>query len=127
MGWFASVGELHEYELPEIGGWVRLRKELSIGEERAMFANAIKGTVPLDNGQMRIEYDQAKLSFGQVVAYLADWSDKQEISHSAIEALKPEIYNVIEATVQKHVEALGKKPKGRKTKNGDAPTSLSAA
>ena len=129
MGWFAAIGDRKRYELPEIGGWVELRQELSIGEERNIYAQAIKGHVPLADGEVRIEYDRAKLSFGQVLAYLVDWSESQEINGSSVQALKPEIYNVIETCVQAHVEGLEKKAptKAHKRKRGDVPTLPSAA
>jgi hypothetical protein len=129
MGWFAAVGDRKRYELPEIGGWIELRQELSIGEERNIYAQAIKGHVPLKDDEVRIEYDRAKLSFGQTLAYLVDWSESQEINASSVQALKPEIYNVIEKCVQTHVEGLEKKEptKGKKKKTDAVPILPSAA
>jgi hypothetical protein len=132
MSWFADVGALKEYHLPsEIGGGtITLRKELSIGQERDIFANAIRGTVPLADNEMRIEYDQSKLSFGQVIAYLAEWSDKAEVTPSAIKGLKPEIYEAIEKIVIEHAKEYGaKNSKGKEaaTTTSDAPTLQSVA
>jgi len=137
-GWFANVSDRKRIEIPEIDGWIECRQELGVGEQRLMFSRAFKGQVALDNGEVRNEYDMREVSFGQVAAYLVDWSDKSQVSIDAIKALKPEIYGPIEAAVQKHIEALRKnapaavatRPKGKRPKKGRrsaAPTSPSAA
>ena len=58
--------------------WIELREEISIGEERKIFAGAIKGQTLLKDGETRTEYDAQAISFGQVIAYLVDWDAKGE-------------------------------------------------
>ena len=134
--WFANVGARRRYEIPEIGGWIELRQELSVGEERKMYAGVVKGQVDTPDGP-RTEYDMAKLSFSQVVAYLVDWSSKLDVSPETIEGLKPSIYHPIEEAVLAHVKELDKanprprqkdrKGRNRAPKTGDAPTLTSVA
>ena len=118
-GWFANVSDRKQIEIPEIGGWIQVRSELSVGEQRLMFSRAFKGQVTLENGEVRNEYDMREISFGQVFAYLVDWSDKAPITLDAIKALKPDVYGPIEAAVQKHIESL---PKPEASPNAPAPT-----
>jgi hypothetical protein len=131
---FADTASQREIPIPEIDPsfTITLRNELSIGEQRAIYAKAFKGQVTLANGDIRNEYDMSEVAFGQVCAYLVEWSPKDEVNPDAIKALKPKIYGLIEEAVQAHVESLEKKEpakSGRGTKpekrNG-APTSPSA-
>lgn len=135
---FADVTGLKEYQVPEVyeGFWVRLRKELSVGERRAAYGGAVIGQTDLGNGKVRTEYDHTKLSFALVTAYLAEWSDDSPISPSAIQALKPDVYAAIEAVVDKHVKEMeAERPTSpaattkanRATRTSDAQTSRSAA
>jgi hypothetical protein len=128
--WFSDVTASKRIEIPEIDGWIELRQELSIGEKRAMYKRAFKGQVTKDDGETRNEYDMAELSFAQVLAYLSNWSAKEDIHPDNVKAMHPEVYAHIEAAVQKHVEEVEKNaPKaGAKRKGRPADqTSPSAA
>lgn len=135
--WFADVAGITRLDLPEIGGWIEVRNELSVGEERRVFSGAIKGQTPMDDGKVRTDYDAEKVSFGMVVAYLVDWSARDRadkpvpVSESAIKALKPTAYRAIEDAVDRHAKALREARDAGKasgaTETGGAPTSPSAA
>jgi hypothetical protein len=136
MGWFANVTDRRRYDVMiegEVIGWVELRQELSVGERRQAFGNAIKGQTQLADGNVRTEYDHAKLSFGLVVAYLSEWSEKGDLTDygvraSAVEALSPDVYDAIEKIVDKHAEEYGKRPQKRqKRKSSVEAISPSAA
>jgi hypothetical protein len=131
MEWFADVTGRRRIEIPEIGGWIECRQELGVGEKRAIFSRAFKGQVPLEDGNFRNEYDMQEVSFGQVMAYLADWSSKKELIPEAVRALKPEVFAHIEAAVHKHIENLEKNEQaaatgGRSRKQSAAPILQSA-
>jgi hypothetical protein len=127
MSWFVNVGDRKRYELPDGSGWIELRTQLSVGERRRAFANAVKGQTQLPDGGVRTEYDHARLSFGLVLAYLADWSEKVEISASAVEALQPDIFEQIESLVDEHAKVYGRPPKRQTETSNVAPISASAA
>ena len=114
---FADVTSVREYDLPSVDDDFRitLRKELSVGERRRAFADAIKGQTPNDDGTVRTDYDHAKLSFGIVMAYLVDWSDPMPVSRDAVAALLPEVYQAIEDVVNKHAEEYGPTPPKRQS------------
>lgn len=123
---FADVGSTREISLPDIapGFTITVRNELSIGEQRGIYNKAFKGQVTLDDGKVRNEYDMAEVAFGQVCAYLSEWSEKSPVTPDAIRALKSEYYGLIEDAVQAHVRALEKKEpakSGRGTKAAKTP------
>jgi hypothetical protein len=132
---FADVTSTREYELPEIydGFTITLRKELSVGERRRAFADAIKGQTDNGDGTTRVDYDHARLTFGLVMAYLADWSEKVPITRDAVGALKRDVYEAIERVVDQHAaeyEPARPQPRqkaSRMTKPSDAAISLSVA
>ncbi len=137
QNWFADVAGVTRLDLPDIGGWIEVRNELSVGEERRVFSSAIKGQTPTDDGKVRTDYDAEKVSFGMVVGYLVDWSarDKDDkpvpVSEAAIKALKPATYRAIEDAVDRHAKALREARDAGKasgaTVSAAAPTSPSAA
>jgi hypothetical protein len=126
MEWFADVTGSRRIEIPEINGWIECRQELSVGEKREIFSRAFKGQVPLEDGNFRNEYDMQAVSFGQVIAYLSDWSNKQALTPDAVRGLKGPIFAHIEAAVLKHIENLEKNEQaaatgGRSRKQSAAP------
>jgi hypothetical protein len=134
---FADVSALREIEIPEFNLRITCRSELSVGEKRDIFRRAFKGQVELANGETRTEYDMLELTFGQVCAYLVEWSLKKDISsdamkRDAIKALKSDVYGAIEDAVQKHIKSLEpeKNASAAATRNekkrGAATTSISA-
>jgi len=129
---FADVTGLREIDIPEIKGTITLRTELSVGEKRDIFRRAFKGQVDIGDGETRTEYDMLELTFGQVCAYLVDWSLKREVSRDAIRALRSDVYAAIEKAVEKHIKSLEpeKNDSAAATKNekkrGAATTSISA-
>jgi hypothetical protein len=127
---FANVAGRKRLHIPEIqdGFWIECREELAVGEKRGIFSRAFKGQVPLADGGFRNEYDMQEIGFGQVCAYLVDWSDKTEISADAVRAMTPEAFALIEAAVSKHIEEMEKNApaaEARKKRNG-VPISPSA-
>lgn len=73
--WFANVSEIPRIELPSIGGWIEVRRELSVETQRKAFGAAVKGRTQTANG-LRVEYDATKLLFGLVEVYLVDWAPR---------------------------------------------------
>lgn len=131
--WFASVGKCKRIDLPEIKGWIEVREELSVGEERAAFAQTIKGQTEVEDGKIRTDYDAEKLSFSLVCAYLVDWSARDENDKSVpcdadhVKGLKSEIYNVIEKAVQAHDAKVRAAKKPKKGRTSVVPISSSVA
>lgn len=107
--------------------WIDLREEISIGEERKIFAGAIKGQTALKDGETRTEYDAQIVSFGQVVSYLVDWDAKDEQGKSVactpdlIRGLLPDVYNAIDDAVRAHVEQTREKKVSQAKTTNDAP------
>lgn len=125
---FANIKGTERIDLPELGIWIEVRKELSVGERRRIFSDAFKGQTDVGGGQMRTEYDARKLTFGLVSSHIVDWNASQEqdgkivpvpYNHDALEGLTSEAYDVIEKAVDKYTEAS-------KKSLGEAPPAPSA-
>jgi hypothetical protein len=131
--WFANIRNSARIELPEIEGWIEVREELSVGEERKIFGRAIKGQTELADGEKRTDYDMERVSFGLVVAYLTDWSARDEhdkpvlLSEDAIRALDPHVYEVIEKAVDTHAKAVRERKKTQRRTPDAVPTLSSVA
>lgn len=110
---FADPRKTTRLPVPAINGWIEVRDEISIGEERRVFANAVKGRTTTKDGEARMEYDAEKVSFGNTVLHVVDWSLKRPLSADALKALKPEIYRTIDDAVKSHIDRV---------KEGNAPT-----
>lgn len=99
------------------GEWIEVMEELSVGAQRKAYTSAIKGSVKLENGDTRTEYDAQKLSFALVCAYLVDWSARDEQGKgidlsdpakklSILEALTPEAYDALDEAIDAHIERV---------------------
>lgn len=133
---FADVVGTTQVDVPELDIWIECRNELSIGEERKSFAGAVRGQSTTEDGQSRVDYDAAKLTFGLVLSYVTDWSAKDEkdksvqFSEASLRALTPEAYHAIEEAVDRHKKAMVAAKTGKAetaTENAAAQISASAA
>lgn len=115
---FADPRKATRLPVPEINGWVEVRDEVSIGEERRIFAGAVKGQTQTADGTSRMEYDAEKVSFGTTALHVVDWSFKRKYSVDALKALKPSYYKAIDAVVQAHIDRV---------KEGNAQTLLESS
>jgi hypothetical protein len=140
---FAKVKSIDQIDVPEIkpGFWIKVRRELSVGEKRDVFGAALKGQTTLEDGKIRTEYDAARLSFGLVCAHVVDWNFTDdpnedgnvvriECSPDAIKGLSSEAYDVIDqaldAYIQKAKQDMQGEGKPAQTSN-DATISNSVA
>jgi hypothetical protein len=123
---FADPRKNTRIVIPAINGWIEVRDEISVGEERRIFANAVKGQTTTKDGEARMEYDAEKVSFGNTALYVIDWSLKRKLTPDALKALKPEIYKAIDEAVRVHIERV-KEGNGQTLPSSSAsPTSDSA-
>lgn len=115
---------------------ITVLRELTVGEQRAIetagFHRMTMGgrrSQNQDDGAA-IAVDWNKQSFARTLTYLKDWTltddkgNKLPISRDMIESLKTPVYEVIDAAITKHVEAMEELRKNAQT--GDAsqlPTS----
>lgn len=106
-------------------GYVEVREEISIGEQRKAYADAVKGQVQTPEGP-RTEYDNEKLSFALTVLHVVDWSLKRAYSPAALRHMKPPIYKVIDDAVRQHIERVTEGNAPTPLASGDSPTSTSA-
>ena len=108
------------------GDWIKIRKRLTVGEERAMMTAGFKRVHHGEGASGDIEIDWPTNSLARAVTYLLDWSFKDdegksvECNGDAIKALDPEALDEINAAIDKHLEAMEQEKKatsgGRKLK-----------
>lgn len=141
MKLFANMTSVDQIDLPEIepGFWIKVRKELSVGEKRQIFTDAFKGQTQLPDGTTRTEYNAMALTFGLTCAHITDWNATQErdgkvvsvpFTTDAIKGLSSEAYDVIEKAVDKYVEKAKAELAGEAEpaqRSNVAPISFSAA
>lgn len=126
---FADPKKLTRLPVPALGanGWVEVRDEISVAEERRVFAKAVKGTTQTKDGDARMEYDAEQVSFGNVVLHVVDWSLKTPYSADALKNLKPKAYKAIDDVVQAHMTRVKEGNAQTPPDSGASPTSVSAA
>lgn len=124
--YFADPRKATRIPIPAIKGWIEVRDEISVGEERRVFAGAVKGTTQTKDNEPRMEYDAERVSFGTTALYIVDWSLKRKFSADALKAMKPEIYKAIDGAVQNHIKRVEGNEQAP-TSSGASPTSASAA
>jgi hypothetical protein len=122
---FADPTQATRIDVPAIKGWIEVRDEISIGEERKVFGAAVKGLVSTKDGEQRMDYDTEKVSFGNVVLYVTDWSLKKTLSADALKSLKPAIYKAIDEAVQAHMSRVTEGNEQTPPASGDSQTSES--
>jgi hypothetical protein len=120
--------------LPLEGGeWIEVKRELTAGEHRRMFARQIKGYDPATGKAM---YDPEQVGFARVAAYLVGWSFTRggkavPVSEAAIDALDQATYVAIVNAIAAHetAEETAREEKKRTTPGGSRsdPISISAA
>lgn len=119
--WFAKPS-VTRLSLPDLAGmdqdqWIEVKHELSAGEQRAAMAR----TVHSIRADGRIEPNLEQVGVAEVLAYLVDWSLRDEqgksvpLNESALKALRVDAARAIEDTVRAHVAAVAEAAKKAST------------
>lgn len=124
--YFADPRKLTKIPVPAIRGWVEVRDEVSVGEERAIFAKSVKGQTTTKDGEQRLDYDLERVSFGTTALHIVDWSLKRPYSADALKGLKSPVYKAIDDAVQAHIKKVAEGNAPTPPSSGGAPTSASA-
>lgn len=123
-----------KYELvyQEPGGgahpfWIKVKKFLTVGEERRVMTAGWRGIRSGEGNEIRIDWKIQ--TFARTEAYLTDWSftdDKDAkipTSRESLEALSPEVYALIENAITEHVVAVSQEKKVQSGNAGPSATS----
>lgn len=100
------------------GDWISVRRRLTAGEQRQMFARLVK-TVSMETDQTvmsapKVELDTAQVGISTVLAYLLDWSfpemtirgESVDVVTTALDGLDPDTYNEILSAITAHEQAM---------------------
>ena len=122
------MGRTNRFVKPEVvrleisdQDWIEVKKELSAGEQKEMFAKSIKQMGGVVGEEPTWDMDAIILSFSKVETYLVDWSLAEEdekgevtpvdISPESIRALDHPTFEEIEKAIDKHIESKEKEKK----------------
>lgn len=115
--------------------WVKIKKFLTVGEERVVQTAGWKGVTGMGGGEgatgadAEIRIDWKQTSFARAMSYLVDWSleddkhNRMPLSMNSLQALHPEVFELIENAITKHLEAMAAEKKARTGSSAPAPTS----
>jgi len=109
------------------GDWIEIKERLSIGDARAATASFI-GSYTKDGSRTP---NLETLGMGEVLAYLLDWSFRDEndkpvkVSLEAVKALDMDTYAEVEAAISGHSAALNAADAEREKKIPNGETSSS--
>lgn len=111
--------------------WIKLKRRLTIGEERKVQMSGWKGLKQGKGGEgAEIQINWQAQSFARTETYLTDWSlidddaKKLPLTRETIESLNPKVYELIEGLVNEHVLSMTEE---KKVQSGSgAPETMSA-
>jgi hypothetical protein len=91
--------------------WIDVKRELSAGESRRVFARLVKTMQPGDQ-RVKTELDPEKVGLTKIVEYLVGWSFSNgdgkpvPISEAALNNLRPAVYKAITEAIDAHEERV---------------------
>jgi pectin methylesterase-like acyl-CoA thioesterase len=117
------------------GDWITVKRELTAGEQRRVFARTAK---PVNAGE-KVEIDLEKAGLCKMVAYLIDWSFTDDAGKPVairdmpaeyvmdmLNNLDGESFTEITAAIDAHEKAVEEEKKTRATASGSPVISVSA-
>lgn len=109
--------------------WIKLKKRLTIGEQRRVQTAGWKGISTTRNQQeQEITIDWKLMGFSRTVEYLLDWSltddarVKLPLTREVLETLNEEVYALIDDAVKQHVEAMVEEKKVQSSSTAPSAT-----
>ncbi len=103
------------------GDWIEIKKELTVGERKRMFASGLKQMQTSGTGDPKFDIDPVEMSFAKVREYLVGWSFEEEdnkgevapidLSDDAVRNLDESTFEEIETAIDEHIEKLEKEKK----------------
>jgi hypothetical protein len=126
---WVSSGTAHAF-------WVKVKKHLTVGEQRRMQKQVSFVTSPLQGKGGQAAEPEAKLewteySFARCQAYIVDWSladendKKLPVTRQTMESLHTELFELIDNAVDDHETAMREEKKHKITKPKRKTTSQS--
>ena len=90
--------------------WIRVKKELTVGEQRRVTTAGWRSSLASDT-ESGIHVDWKVQTFARTEAYLTGWSlaeapELVPLCREAIEGLEQGVYDVIEEALNKHIESV---------------------
>lgn len=113
----------------KVENWIEVRQELSKGEDAKMRSYGLKRMSQGNEKETNIDVDWQALAMGRVIAYLVDWSAKNEktgkdiaVSPQAIAELDTADFDEIDEAIKKHIAETDEAKKIKPGKTQPATT-----
>jgi len=114
------------------GRWIDVKKELTAGESRRVFARLVKRMAPGEEGRIATELDPEKVGLTKLAEYLVGWSFSNgnghpiPVSEAAINNLKPHIFKEVSEAVEAHEDRINAEREAQKKQDPTGATESSA-
>lgn len=121
LAYVDNDGETHKF-------WLKVKKHLTVGEGRKVKTAGWKGLTSAD-GKTGIDIDWQIQSFARAEAYIVDWSLEDDahvklpLTAATIESLHEDLFEVMDAAITAHVEAMEQEKKVKRGRGGPPATS----
>lgn len=115
--------------------WIKLKKHLTVGESRRVMTAGWRGMKQAEAThddapkQAEIQIDWRAQTFARTETYVTEWSLEDDNgrrlarTREQIEALHPELYELIEDAITEHVEEMDAEKKSRSGSSSPSQTS----
>jgi hypothetical protein len=109
--------------------WIRLKKYLTVGENRRMLKSISNvtsklGTTREPNQAPEANFEWTEYSFARCEAFIIDWSladdegNKLPISRETLESLHQEVFEIIDTAIDKHETEMAESTSKKKVTTG---------
>ena len=117
--WFVKPEEV-KIDLSD-GQWIKVKKRLTVAEERAMLTAGFRGIHREEDAKgVDVSVDWTDTELARVRTYLTDWSLSEEqgdkvvsvpLTYDSIKSLDPDAFDEIRKAIDKHVETVEEEKK----------------
>jgi hypothetical protein len=103
--------ETIRYDLAE-GDWIDVKKFLTAAEEARLSGAGVPGFTQGEPGKQTFELDFVALKFARMLCYVEAWSfvdakgNQTKPTRDYIETLQPDVFDEIDAVLDKHRKAM---------------------
>lgn len=94
------------------GDWIRVKKQLSYGEQQAMAMSQFRSRRDLEGGEQETIIDLRRFNITRFCAWIVEWSfvdskdNPVEVSEDSVAALSLDTAREIDAILDKHIEEV---------------------
>ena len=114
------------------GRWIDVKRELTAGESRRVYARLVKRMAPDEDNRIRTELDPEKVGLTKLLEYVVGWSFSNgnghpiPVSEASINNLKSYIFREVSEAVEAHEDRINAEREAAKQQDPTGATASSA-